>query len=77
MDWQWNSNGKRFRVSEFENTKKKRIGSVDVPMEDECASYKLYLQKIQNRLDREVMIYKQQIYENSYLMCCKKKHSFN
>ena len=74
MEWQWNANGKRYRVLNLEDTKKKRIGQADVVMEDENIQNRIYVQRLQHKLERELNIYKQQIKENNYVQCCNKKY---
>ena len=72
MEWQWNTNGKRFKVAMYEDTKKKRIGSYDVNMEEDNAVLRIYRQKLQFRLDREIALYRQQVRDTNYTQCCNK-----
>lgn len=74
MDWQWNANGKRFKVLKPELTKKKRVDPIDIQMEVENAQYKSSSQNIRQRLDREISIYKQQIRDFNR-ECCTRKPS--
>jgi hypothetical protein len=75
MEWEWNSNGKRVRLAYHEDSKKKRIGQGDIIMEDTVNLYKIQMQRLQIKLDREMSLYKQQVYESNYNPCCKSKRN--
>ena len=74
MEWQWNGNGKRCKISIPEDSKKIRIGTSDVLMEDEDLQYKFHIHNLRSKLDRELSLYKRQLIEKNYLQCCSKRN---
>lgn len=73
MDWAWNANGKRYKLSANEDTKRKRLMTADVTMEDESIIYKRKIQQYQYKIEREIALYKQQMHEIDYIQCCKRQ----
>ncbi|OMJ80861.1 hypothetical protein SteCoe_18812 [Stentor coeruleus] len=73
MDWAWNVNGKRCKISVPEVAKRKRVMTTDITMEDESIIYKHRIQQYQYKIEREISLYKQQIHEISYIPCCKRQ----
>jgi hypothetical protein len=65
MDLKWGKNGKRFRVGIEEFSKRKRQ-DLDVSMEELRGRAQILA-----RIEREIMVYKQQVWEYSRGECCK------
>ncbi|OMJ87385.1 hypothetical protein SteCoe_10890 [Stentor coeruleus] len=73
MDWTWNANGKRYKISAPNDTKRKRFLTADITMEDESIIYKRRMQQYQYKIDREIALYKQQMHEIEYNKCCRRQ----
>lgn len=73
MDWAWNTNGKRYKTFIAEDTKRKRLQTTDIVMEDDNIKHIIRMQQYQLRIEREIKLYKQQMRQNDYLQCCRRQ----